>query len=205
MSRPIPIVRRALAAALLLTLAACDSATENDPPDQVPESELAFLSPRVGAPPLTVSAVTLLATKGEDAEARIEYATGEDFLRFRLEDGSLLRRPDGTPLRDGESVLITITVVDASRMIVQFAPAGLRFDPAEPAELRLRYAEADDDHDDDGDVDEDDEDIELDFSIWRQETIGAPWERIGSAVLEDRDEVEADLTGFTRYAIGYRR
>jgi hypothetical protein len=196
---------RALAALLLFSLAACGSSTENAPPDQLPESELTFLSPRPGAPPLAVSAVSLIAIKGQGSEARLEYATGEDFLRFKLDGESLLRRPNGLPFQDGDAVVITIAVVDAARMIVQFSPAGLQFDPSHPAELRLRYAEADDDLDDDGDVDDDDEEIELDFSIWRQETIGAPWERIGSAVLKDQEEVEADLTGFTRYAIGYRR
>jgi hypothetical protein len=198
---------RFLLAAAALAAAACDGdgPTGSNGGNGVPESQLTFLAPRPGGPALATTTASVLAVKGEDAELEIEYVTGEDFLRFRLDDESLLRRPDGTPILDGESVLITATVVDASRLIVEFQPAGLVFDPSEPAELRLRYAESDDDLDDDGDVDDDDESIETEFAIWRQETVGANWEQVGSAVFKDLEEVEADLTGFTRYAISYRR
>ena len=73
----------------------------------------------------------------------------------------------------------------------------------EPAELRMRYPEADRDNDDDGDVDEDDDDVEQRLRIWRQERIGDPWVQLSGSVSADLDEVRADLTGFTRYAIAY--
>lgn len=205
MSNPMRSICGALAAVVLLALGACDSATESDPPEQAPEAQLAFLTPRAGAPALAATSVSLLATKGEGAEVRIDYVTGEEFLRFKVEDETLLRRPDGTAIAVGEQVLITITVADANRGIIVFQPAGLRFDPAHPAELKIRYAEADDDLDDDGDVDDEDDQLESELAIWKQELVTDPWERVGSAVFKDLDEVEADLTGFTRYAIAYRR
>ena len=52
-----------------------------------------------------------------------------------------------------------------------------------PAELKIHYDHADDDLDDDGDVDGEDDDIESTLSIWRQESPGDPFVRLGS-VLE---------------------
>ena len=45
--------------------------------------------------------------------------------------------------------------------------------------------------------------IEAQIAIWRQETDGAPFVQIGSAVLKDQKEVEGNLLGFSRYALAY--
>jgi len=47
------------------------------------------------------------------------------------------------------------------------------------------------------------EDIETRLGIWRQATVGASFVRLGSAVIEDLKEIEAELTSFSRYAIAY--
>jgi hypothetical protein len=52
-------------------------------------------------------------------------------------------------------------------------------------------------------VDTEDDEIEDVLSIWRQETVGGVFERLGSVVIEDLEEIETDLLGFTRYAIAY--
>lgn len=191
----------AITAGALLAAAGCGDSS--GPAASVPETELGFLRPALDAPALVQTQLAFWAVRGRGTEVRLEYVTGEDFLRFKLNDKSLLRRPDGTTIADGDSALITITVVDPLRLIVEFQPSGLAFDPREPAELELRYAHADHDLNDDGSVDSEDDRIESMFSIWRQERPGDPWFKVGSAVVKELDEVEARLDGFTRYAIAY--
>ena len=45
--------------------------------------------------------------------------------------------------------------------------------------------------------------MESTMAIWRQETPSDPFVQIGSAVLKDLEEAEADLFGFSRYALAY--
>jgi hypothetical protein len=58
--------------------------------------------------------------RGEDSKVFMYYAPrpGDDdsteFLRFRVRDRSLFERPDGSPIAVGDSILITIVVVDPS-------------------------------------------------------------------------------------------
>ncbi len=107
--------------------------------------------------------------------------SGEKFLEFELEDTSLLRYPADHPTRPGpafqpgDTVWIRITV-DPNLLIASIEPSGLQFNPADPAELEIRYAEADDDYDDDGDPDPE---LEDEIDLWRQESPGDDWERVG--------------------------
>jgi hypothetical protein len=41
------------------------------------------------------------------------------------------------------------------------------------------------------------------LSIWRQEAAGQPWLKLVSAVVSDSKRVDADLGGFTGYALAY--
>lgn len=201
-------MRRLTIVLTAVLLAACSDSTGSGVV-QRPESDLAFLRPAADAPPLAQLAVSFWAVRGEDRELRLSYRPRQgqndstDFLRLRIRDNSLQTLPSGLPIALGDSVLITVTVIDAARLIAEFQPAGLLFSRNEPAELRMRYPEADRDYDDDGDVDEDDDDVEQRLRIWRQERIGDPWVQLSGSVSADLDEVRADLTGFTRYAIAY--
>jgi hypothetical protein len=186
---------------LLATLAyGCDRA-----PTGVPGDRLAFIRVADGAPALEAQEVSFWAVKGENREVEIRYqplpgeTEGERCLRFRVRDDALLRDADGRRFLEGDSVLITIRVVDYRHFHFEFQPAGLRFDPEEPAELRVAYQFADPDFNGDGVVDGRDEDF--DFGFWRQERTGLPWRRIGSVRVHDLEEVRADLDGFTRYAL----
>jgi len=116
---------------------------------------------------------------------------------------SLLSRPDGSAIAEGDSVLITITVEDPALLLFELQPTGLKFSTAKPAELKIRYAQADDDLNEDGEVDEQDDQIETILGIWRQEQPGQPFVRLGSVKVEEQQELEAMLTGFSRYAIAY--
>ena len=52
-------------------------------------------------------------------------------------------------------------------------------------------------------MDDEDSHLETILGIWRQELPGQPFVRLGSVKVEDEEELEAKLTGFSRYAIAY--
>lgn len=195
---------KALAFLVLSGLVACDSSnsasSEPEPPDILPESRLEFVPRRAAAPALVTMDTSFWAVKGEEADVEIRYqgqggpGTGKIFLEFELDEESLLRRPDGSLFAPGDSIQIRITV-DPELILAGFEPTGLGFNPDEPALLEINYDEAEASF----------LVREGEFDIWRQERTGEPWERIGSAIIEDLDEIEALLTGFTRYALAIGR
>jgi hypothetical protein len=82
-------------------------------------------------------------------------------------------------------------------------PEGLTFSPAEPAELKIHYNHADHDFNDDGSVNQFDDQIKNQLANWRQETLNDPFAKLGSVNVEETEEINADIFGFTRYAIAY--
>lgn len=189
-------MRLLLLLALPAALAACENPNGGDGGPR-PGEELVFLRPAVNAPYLTTYDTSFVAVAGRDHDVRLRYDNGDECLRFRLDDDALTRRPNGTPMREGDTITIRIRVVDTGYFNFEFQPAGLRF--AEPAELRVNYAYAHPDFNGDGEVDDDDEDFE--FGWWRQEMPGQEWEPIGSVRVHDLDEIRAEIGGFTRYAL----
>jgi hypothetical protein len=194
--------------ALLAGLGACSDSTNpgdtNKPPGQLTVVRLAPSSA-----PLFNSPDSFYAVKGEDRELRIDFqdpatgGAGEEFLRLRVRPGSLLSRPDGTPFATGDSVLITVRVVDPTQILFEMEPTGLSFDPTEPAELKIHYNHADHDFNDDGTVDVIDAELKTKLAIWKQENPSDPFVRLGSVNIEGTEEINADVLGFTRYAIAY--
>lgn len=205
MTRPRTLFTLAVSAGLL----ACGNDGTGPGDDVKTDAELTVLRTAASAPPLVATTASFYALKGQNREVRLFYrpAPGSldstEFLRFKVPDESLDRRPDGSVIATGDSVLITVTVLDVAKLIVDFQPAGLRFAASKPAELKLSFAEADGDLDDDGDIDGDDVAAESRLAIWRRETIADPWVRLSSVLSVSRDEVEATITGFTNYAIAY--
>lgn len=201
-------MQRLLLAAAVVLLAACDSATEVRLTQRT-DAQLNLLTRKADAPALARLSASFWAVRGQDREVRLDYRArpgqpdSTEFLRFRVRDGSLVNLPGGLPLALGDSVLITVTVVDPARFVVEFQPAGLLFSSAEPAELEMRYVEANADFNGDGTVDGADASVEQQLRIWRQERPGEPWVQMPGRVHTDSDRVEASLTGFTRYAIAY--
>ena len=92
---------------------------------------------------------------------------------------------------------------DAMPMMFQIEPSGLKFNPANPAELRISYAATGGDLDNDGDHDSADDSLEARLAIWRQETPGTPFQRLSSLISTSDHDVRANLTGFSRYAVSY--
>lgn len=179
--------RLALPTSLVTLAIACD----DEGPVTRGEGELQFVPFSATAPPLATTDTSFWAFAGRDTTVEILYeGTGKRFLRFELEEESLLRRPDGTPFQPGDSVLISIAV-EPGRYVLSLQPTGLQFGAGAPAELELRYDFADEDF----------LARESAFAMWRQERLGELWEQIPSIQIEDFDEIEADLQSFTRYAI----
>jgi hypothetical protein len=100
-------------------------------------------------------------------------------------------------------VLISVRVIDPSRLIVEFQPSGLKFSAASPARLRFELGETDSDLNGDGLVDSGDDTLKTQLSFWRQEAPGQQWLKVASDVFTDLNEVEANVFGFTGYALAY--
>ena len=194
-------------AAILVAATACSDSTapgdNSRPPENLNVVRLASTSP-----PLFNPEESFFAKKGEDRELRIYFqdlsgGQGEEFLRLRVRDESLLSRPDGTPFAAGDSVLITVRVVDVTRILFEADPSGLTFNPSQPAELKIHYSHADHDFDEDGTIDASDDQIKSQLAIWRQATLTDPFIRLGSVNVEGLEEINADILGVSRYAIAY--
>lgn len=195
------------AVALLGAIAGCSD--EPSGPARKTDADLHVVVQAPTAPALTALTRTVLVTRGQDAELRLYYrarvgtADSTEFLRLRFDEATLLARPDGTPIANGESVLVTVTVPDPTKFLVNLEPSGLRFNPNRPAELTFKLNESDDDLDDDGDVDASDATLFTTLAIWRQETAGQPWARLASKIEVELDEIDVDLTGFSNYIVAY--
>ncbi len=200
---------RLLVVALAASVLSCsDSGEPNGEDTTKPASELTVLRLRGDSPPLFNPVVSFYAVRGQNREARIFFddgqgREGDEYLRLLIDDASLLAYPDGTRFADGDSVLITIQVVDAAQSLFELKPSGLQFSPQAPARLRIRYQRVDDDLNADGKVDVTDVQLEATLAIWRQETLADPFVRLGTILLADLDEAEATLEGFSRYALAY--
>jgi hypothetical protein len=202
------IRRAALSCAAACLLFGCSGA-DSTAPDQRPVDGLRLLTVAADAPALAVTVTSFYAVRGRNAGADLWYrpkAGSKDstkFLEFRLDNASLDRRPDGTTFAQGDSVLITLTVRDATHLIVDFQPSGLQFTAKNPGRLKMFFGEVGDDLDGNGKVDGNDDSIENMLSIWRQESLTAPWIKVASVLVKNNKEIDADLAGFTGYAAAY--
>jgi hypothetical protein len=200
--------RGALAVLVAGVLLGC-SAAESTGPEERPINGLHLLTVTASAPTLVATVSSFYAVRGRNAGIDLWYhATlgsrdSTKFLEFRLDNTSLDRRPDGTAFADGDSVLITLTVTDPKHLIVDFQPSGLRFTASNPGRLKMFFGQCGDDLDGNGTVDGNDDAIQNQLSIWRQESLLAPWIKVSSAVVKSSKEIDADISGFTGYAAAY--
>jgi hypothetical protein len=168
-----------------------------------PGGDLHFLRLSATAPALQATVVSFYAKKGEDREIRVRFTNGEDYLRFRVFANSLAQRPDGSAFATGDSILITITITDPTKLAADFQPAGLKFSASNPARLQFEFGEADKDLNDDGVVNATDSALIPQIATWRQETPGGAWLKLNSVVEIEINEVQADISGFSGYALAY--
>jgi hypothetical protein len=205
--RSVPVLR-ILLLALSAGVAASCSDSSAPPDDSRPPADLSVVHVAASSTPLFNPTVSFYAKRGEDREARIYFqdetgGQGEEYVRLRVNANSLLATPDGLPIPPGDSVLITMSVVDPTEMLFDMQPTGLTFSPLEPAELKIHYDHANGDINDDGTSDSRDSTIEQTLAIWRQENPGDPFVRLTSVLTIETDEADAELTGFSRYALAY--
>lgn len=206
--RTVRALQGLLLAAAAGALGSCSDSSGPGGGTTKPPSELSIIHIAPTSTPLFNSSASFYAVRGENREARISFqdasgGEGEEYLRLRVDANTLLALPDGTRIAEGDSVLIQVTVVDASQMLFDLQPSGLQFNPAEPARLKIHYDHADGDLNDDGVSDSTDIALESTLAIWRQEHPGDPFVRLTSVLTVESDEAEAELTGFSRYALAY--
>jgi len=202
-----------MATAALAATGCSDSA--NDSGGGTPPSGLSFLQLADTAPPLCADSTGAYFIKnGEDKTIRLVFpqsgqvadcASGptSDFASLEVNKLSLMRRPDGTLISDGDSVFISLKWVGNDSILFEFQPTGLLFDPSEAPELKINYTQASNDLNHDGHEDGEDSDIETRLDIWRQERPGDPFFRVGTGKIESQNEIEAKLNGFSRFALAY--
>jgi hypothetical protein len=187
----------------LVVLSTCDGI--DTPSDGVDDSQLTVVRVAPNAPPLEADSVTFWAVRGADRQAEMNYVYPDGSrgkcLLFRVPADALQRRPDGRAFLPGDSVRITIHVVDRTRFQFRFEPAGLRFDPQNPAELEVRYRWADPDFNGDGVVDARDATAASALHFWYQETFGGRWTQLPTTVLLDAIEAHTIATRFSQYAL----
>lgn len=192
--------------AILITLAlaagaiACSNSSGPTPPVIVPPSALTILELAPAAPPLCQDSVGFWARTDQNRDVTISFddgscaqpTGGEKFLNFEVQAGSLLKRPDGTAFATVDSIFIWIKPAPDS-VLFDFQPSGLTFRSNRAARLQLEYGEAQ----------VSDSIIERQLNLWVQEQPGDSLLQVGSVKSEEFDEFEADILGFSRYAIAY--
>lgn len=198
-------MRRLLFAAVLL-LAACG---DNTGPSGVPDAQLHIVRQDTLAPPLIATQVSFWAKVADGREVHLSYQgvnpsdTGQEFLRFEVPGDALYRKPDGSAFLPGDSILITVTVLDPAQFLFRFEPAGLRFSSDHPARLKVRYFDANHDFNDDGVVDTVDTQIEQVLDLWHRMAPGSPWFKVGAVKFEELEELDANIFTFSDYSIAW--
>jgi hypothetical protein len=199
----------ALGAAMLAALLSCSDATAPDGVNEREPTDLRLLSAPYGTPPLAASQVSFYAVKGKLSGTDIWYrpragqTDSAKFLEFRLGTASLDRRPDGSTIAVGDSILITLTVTDPTHFIVDLQPSGLMFAASDQPRLRISFAACGDDLNYDKQIDATDAAMLASLSMWRQEAPFTSWFKMTSTVATAVKEVDTRLGGFTGYALMY--
>jgi hypothetical protein len=170
------------------------------------ESELEFVRFPDELWPLAEKSAAVWAVKGQNRVLSLRYRTSsgpgsDEFLSLEIPADALWRRPSGELFQPGDSVLITVQVGTDRRMLFDFEPSGLLFNPSEPARLRIEYRRLGGDLNGDGTVDETDTSLEWRTRIWRQEQPGDDWYPIPTTKDQDADEARATITSFTGFVI----
>lgn len=209
--RSFRILLAGVPALLAAVLGGCDGPVSPllDPDGEgpaLPEDSLVFLRLVEQAPPVSDTVVSFWAVRGENREIEIEYLPhgeyrGGTFVYFKVPGNSLHRHPDGRSFARGDSVRITIRVVDTREFRFEFSPAGLKFDPDKPAELRVFYDWVERDLNGDGIIDEEERRIYESFGLWRQPASGERWRSLRTDRDENSKRARADVRSFTRYAL----
>jgi len=207
--RPRQLLARGLALAALAAGLSCSDTTAPDAVEQRDPTDLRLLAAPNGTPTLANPTVSFYAVRGKSTGTDVWYrpragrTDSTKFLEFRVGSNSLDRRPDGSAIAVGDSVLISLTVTDPTHFIVEFQPTGLKFSASDQPTLKISFAACGDDLNYDGKVDAADASLMSSLSVWRQESPFQPWFKVPSTVTSSVKDVDSRLGGFSGYAIMY--
>jgi len=197
-------MRKATFTALLVAVACT---TVDGPLTPVPTAQLHFVR-QDPAYHLLGDSASFYAKAGADRRLELFYRgssgdTGETMLTLEVRASSLLKHPDGSPFQLGDSILITVTIPDTTTFDFVFSPAGLQFNPSDPARLRIEYNYANHDYNDDGHYDSEDDRVQSLLNVWRREPPDTLWTNQGASNSEAFQELEAALLSFSHYAVAW--
>jgi hypothetical protein len=198
-------VKRKATFAALAVLVACS--TTDGPLNPVPTAQLHFVQ-QDSAYHLLNDSASFYAKAGADRRLELFYRgyssdTGEALLTLEVRASSLLKRPDGSPFQLGDSILITVSVPDTNTFDFVFSPAGLQFNPSDPARLRIEYNYANHDFNGDGHLDTEDDHARSLLNVWRREPPDTLWSNQGASNSEEFEEMEAAILSFSHYAVAW--
>lgn len=192
-------VARVTAILSALLISACSGETPHLPApaevsyswDRAAQRIPEFIRRGVGDPAFQEETVVLSAVAGEGGEIRLSFRDGSPYATFRIAPETMRGATlQGRPIPAGTRVDITMRPADQDRFIVDLQPSGLRFNPRAPAELEFTFRHAAAPH------------RPASFTIWKQESLGEPWNRVDPVEEDARTEtVRAKLGGFTRYSL----
>jgi hypothetical protein len=201
-------MRRLVFAFVTLALVgACSSSS--GPGTLAPRATLNFVRQDSTYKPLLSAQGTFWAVVGQGRSVRLVYQgstptdSGAEFLNFAVPNDGLYRKPDGTPFGPGDSIQITVTVVDAKQFRFDFQPSGLQFNPSDPARLKIEYHYADPDFDGDGRVDSTDAQIATMLGLWRREPPDSLWFQTPAIKSVELSEFDAEVLQFSQYAVAW--
>ncbi len=159
--------------------------------------------------PLLSAQGSFYAKMGAAAELRLVYQgttpvdSGAELLRFEVPSDGLYRKPDGTTFGPSDSIQITISVVDPKKFLFTFQPAGLQFNPNDPARLKVEYRYANHDFNGDGIIDSTDARIATLLNLWQREPPDTLWFTFGAVKFEATEEFDANILSFSQYAVAW--
>jgi hypothetical protein len=149
--------------------------THLNKPHEVELDSIPLLRQEVGAPLIESYEVVFTVTRGHSREIELKYEDEEgeleDFLDLEFGEDTLQQWPDGTPIQDGESVEITLTVAPFAFQFT-LSPPGLVFSANDPLRIEVDYEHADPDFNHDGVVDALDDAIREQLGWWREDVPG---------------------------------
>lgn len=194
----------------VVTLAGAGAcSTTSAPTTPPPRAAVNFVFQDTTYKPLLATQASFYAKVGQDRVVRLVYQgtlptdSGAELLRFEVPSDGLLRKPDGTSFGPNDSILITVTVVDPKRFLFDFQPAGLKFNPYDPAQLKIEYVYADHDYDGNGVIDSTDARIATQLGLWRRDPPDTLWAAQGAVRFDDLEEFDANVLSFCAYAVAW--